>query len=109
MYDIDLNTASMDDVITRSYACYPVLFAETMISVAKVHTDYSCTTYDKPGARIASGMASNLRRMADDIRTGDFNPASLAFGERIQAFSEACKLQRIPHHVSQTIAGRYSA
>jgi hypothetical protein len=109
MYDIDLNTASLDDVITRSFVCHPTLFRDSMLEVAKIHWAHSSESRDKTSARIALDMASDLRRMADDINMDNFDVESLAFGERIQAFGVACKLQLVPHAVANEIAKRDDA
>ena len=104
---IDLNTANMGDVIARSCAMHPTLFADAMRSTRAVHTGFMNVTRDFAAFRAAQGMAKSLDEMEKALRrTGAIDPASLEFGAKVQAFSIAARLQCIPSSVQTDITAR---
>jgi hypothetical protein len=104
--NIDFNTCTMADVIARSLLLHPSLFAETLERVARTHREASYSLrFDSKAADIAARMARECEFMADDISTGR-GLNSLEFGETIQAFGVACKLQCISPGLGQEIAAR---
>ena len=106
MPEINYVTATMSDIIARSMLCHHSLFRDALIAAGQMHATYSHNTHSKLAAHIALGMANDCRRMADEIDLDDFDAASLALSEKIQAFEVACKLQLVTHADKTTIAGR---
>jgi hypothetical protein len=81
------NTFTIDQVIARSIALHPTLFAEAIGKVADVHLGFVMVTHDREASRIAEGMATKLAGVAgvpDD------------FGLRIMLLDTARKLQCLP-------------
>ena len=106
MYDLDFLTCSMTDVINRSVVFHPSLLRDMMLAAAKTHWDYSNVAANKVAAGIALDMASNLRRMADELDMNDFDPEALELGERVQAFGIASKLHCLSPSLARDIAAR---
>lgn len=106
MYELDFDTCTMVDVIRRSAICQPSLLRDSMLATAHVHVAYSRQTARTACARIALSMASDLRRMTDELTMDDFEVEALEFGELIQAFGAACNLQLIPPAAREAIARR---
>jgi hypothetical protein len=104
---IDLNTATMGDVIARSCAMHPTLFADAMRNARAVHTGFMHVTRDHAAFRAAQGMAKHLDAMEKALRrNGSIDPASLEMGARVQAFAIAARLQCIPRNVQDDITAR---
>lgn len=97
---------TMAEVIEHSALAHPTLFADTMLKAAKMHLLHSETANYKPGATVALGMASNLRRMADELMMNDFDAARLSFAETVQAFAVAATLQGLPQRLIAEVAQR---
>ena len=104
---IDLDIATIGDVIARSCAMHPTLFADAMRNTRAVHTGFMNVTRDFDAFRAAQGMAKSLDAMEKALRrTGRIDAASLEMGARVQAFAIAARLQCIPSSVQADITAR---
>jgi hypothetical protein len=59
------NVFTIDQVIARSIAMHPTLFADAIAKVADAHLGFVMVTHDREASRIAEGMASKLAGFTD--------------------------------------------
>ena len=109
MYEIDFLTCTMRDVIARSVACHPSLFAESLENTARIHHEFCVTTMDKTATRIALDMRAACLAAAVSARDDNVD-AIISHGRTsmICAFTAAMKLQCLPRYIANEICDRDS-
>ena len=106
MYETDFMSATMSDVITRSFVCHPSLFRDTLLSASRAHLKASQRMADSTAARIARKMAERLRKLAAKVDADEFDAGTLTMAETVQSFAEAARLQCLSPAVRAHIAGK---
>ena len=114
MDDIDFMTCSADDVIARSLRLHPSLYAEALFAAANTHTQAAALmVHDATAREVAKRCAADCHNVAlavgppqAPLLTAWINLGTLSFGERIQAFTVACRLQCINFALAKAIIGR---
>lgn len=108
MNEINFLTCSMDDVIARSIALHPSLLAERLRDVATIHSKAAREMLGDLERGTAIKMANDCRSAASSVEhLGHFVNAT--FGQRLQAFSAAARLQCLTLSQAQAIAARDDA
>ena len=112
MYELDLAKATAADIILRSAICHPTLFGDQLRAVAAVHRRSANEVCDLQARETATRMAQDCETMAQFAEAGwlhfqrGLDLGDITFGQRIQAFSVAAKLQLIPPSTATDIIGR---
>jgi hypothetical protein len=106
MYLINILTCRAADVIERSAVCHPTLVASELRDMGRLHADYAGLSRDSVAAASAARASADCYAIADRIAADELEIAALSFGERIQAFSVAARLQCIPRLIQTEIIGR---
>ena len=112
MYELDLARATATDIIVRSTICHPTLFRDQLRAVAAIHRRSANEMCDGRARETAIRMAQNCETMAQWAEAGwlqmqrGLDLGEITFGQRIQAFTIAAKLQLIPHSTATDIIGR---
>jgi len=106
MYLINVLTCRMVDVIERSAVCHPSAFADQLRDMGRLHADYAGLSRDSVAAASAARASADCYAIADRIAADNLELAALSFGERLQAFSVAARLQCISRLLQADIAGR---
>ena len=105
MDDIDFMTCSADDVIARSLRLHPSLYAEALFAAANTHTQAAALmVHDATAREFAKRCAADCYNVA--LAVGRGHLGTLSFGERIQAFTVACRLQCVNFALAKAIIGR---
>jgi len=105
MDDIDFMTCSADDVIARSLRLHPSLYAEALFAAANTHTQAAALmVHDATAREVAKRCAADCNNVA--LAVGRGHLGTLSFGERIQAFTVACRLQCVNFALAKAIIGR---
>ena len=103
----DILTATPRDVIRRSMAMHPTLFAEAMEAAARTHGQYAASPIaDRRAARIAAGCHDDCTQVADWIRDDDLAAIMAELRFWIPALNVAFRLQCIPASYHGAIACR---
>lgn len=104
---IDYMTATPREVIARSIAMHPSLYADAMRDAAKTHRHYAASVHRADVASIAKRLALACELAADKIEADDVE-AILFIGADcwISALNVACKLQCVPPSLRGDIAAR---
>ena len=112
MYQINFETCTADDVITRSIVCHPTMLIDTLRANASIHFNARDTMHDHEAVKIAQRSGNQCRQAANLVANlnGSGKPAeaidAMDFGEWLAAFSAAAKLNLVPHATTQAIIGR---
>jgi aminopeptidase-like protein len=112
MYELDLAKATAADIILRSAVCHPTLFRDHLRGVAAVHRRSAREMCDRQARETAARMAQDCETMAQFAEAGwlhmqrGLDLGDITFGQRIQAFTVAAKLQLIPHSAATEIVSR---
>ena len=112
MYELDLAKATATDIIVRSTICHPTLFRDQLRAVAAIHRRSANEMCEGRARETATRMAQNCEAMAQFAEAGWLNMqrgldlGEITFGQRIQAFTIAAKLQLIPPSTATDIIGR---
>ncbi len=110
MYPIDFTTCTARDVILRSLACHPSLFADALANLAETHRVYARDHANSPGAagaraahRAAMDAIALLNRGTDDSVADALVRDT---GPKVQAYTVAASLNLVPHSLRADIMGR---
>jgi len=112
VYELDLAKATAADIILRSAICHPTLFRDQLRAVAAVHRRSANEMRDRQARETATRMAQDCETMAQFAAAGwlhmqrGLDLGEMTFGQRVQAFSVAAKLQLIPPSAATDIIGR---
>lgn len=102
---IDYMSCSAGDVIRRSLALHPSLFAESVRNVGHIHGQAACTMVDGEAVRMSRRMAEQCRELAERIEAGD-TLDGLDCGRTVIAFSVAARLNCLSHAIAKDILAR---
>lgn len=112
MYELDLAKATAADIILRSAICHPTLFRDQLRTVAAIHRRSANEMCDRQVRETVAKMAQDCETMAQFAEAGwlhmrrGLDLGDITFGQRVQAFSVAAKLQLIPPSTATDIIGR---
>lgn len=112
MYELDLNTCTVGDVIYRSLICHPTLLREAIETARDAHRAAAATMIDGKACHIADRLVVkciSLLRTIDDMLDGQLDARLVVdndFYERIIAFTAAYRLQAISPAIAREILAR---
>lgn len=104
---IDYMTATPREVIARSIAMHPSLYADAMRDVARMHRQHAANMASYDAISVTKRLALACELAADKIEADDVE-AILFIGADcwISALNVACKLQCVPPSLRGDIAAR---
>lgn len=107
--EINFLTCKPRDVIARSIALHPSLYAEELEGLARLHANFAAHCYDASAAQAAKGLSEDCELAARYAREQRTDRICEALGTLIPAFEAACKLQCVPRNLRADIMARESA
>jgi hypothetical protein len=93
---------TLNDMIARSIALHPSLFADECDRVASVHRNFALITYDRTARDTAAVTASVLCEFAEGLRAG-VTAVPETFGTLIMTAEIARRLQCLPREALAVI------
>ena len=100
MYEIDFSTCTRDDVLIRSIVCHPSALIDALNGAARIHWAAGAElSYDRIAARTAMQAGNDCKGAINRVEAYQDDKTILAdmpFGEMIQMFHQAAKLQCVP-------------